>query len=259
LAATNGLLNGEVDMSTAAEFVLVGKALAKSGIKTLCSIDKFQQIYIVGNKDHGVNTLSDLQGKRVGLSLKTASEFYFGRFLQLNGLTLAAVTLVNISPSETVSAFANGTVDAVVTWQPNINSLQETVGNNTILWGAQSGQVAYCLALSTNEWIIDHPKVANRFLKSLLQAEDYLVGNIEQAKSRIQSILGYDQGYVNKIWSDHQFSLSLDQSLILALEDESRWEIGNQLASTTVVPNFLEYIYLDGLSVVRPESVTIIR
>lgn len=43
------------------------------------------------------------------------------------------------------------------------------------------------------------------------------------------------------------------------MEDEARWMIGNNMAIEKHVPDFLNYIYEDGLKAVKPESVSIIR
>ncbi len=43
------------------------------------------------------------------------------------------------------------------------------------------------------------------------------------------------------------------------MDDEARWSIANNLTDKTVVPNYLDYIYLDGLEALKPEAVTIIR
>jgi NitT/TauT family transport system substrate-binding protein len=51
--------------------------------------------------------------------------------------------------------------------------------------------------------------------------------------------------------------LTLDQSLILAMEDEARWMISNNLTTEKTVPNFLDYIYAYGLKSVKPAAVTI--
>jgi len=51
----------------------------------------------------------------------------------------------------------------------------------------------------------------------------------------------------------------LDQSLVLALEDEARWAIKNKLTSKTKVPNYLNHIHLDALKSVAPSAVTIIH
>ena len=54
-------------------------------------------------------------------------------------------------------------------------------------------------------------------------------------------------------------SFSLDQSLITAMEDEARWMIKNNLTTEKQVPDFLNYIYVDGLKAVKPGAVNIIR
>jgi len=44
-----------------------------------------------------------------------------------------------------------------------------------------------------------------------------------ETKAIIQRRLQYDDAYMATVWPENQFSLSLDQSLILAMEDEARW------------------------------------
>jgi len=61
------------------------------------------------------------------------------------------------------------------------------------------------------------------------------------------------------IWPEHQFSLSLDQSLIAAMEDEARWMIKNNLTREKEIPDFMKFIFMDGLEAVKPEAVNIIR
>ena len=49
----------------------------------------------------------------------------------------------------------------------------------------------------------------------------------------------------------YQFFLPLDQSVILAMKDEARWMIKNNLTTEKQVPDFLDYIYEDGLKAVN--------
>ena len=61
------------------------------------------------------------------------------------------------------------------------------------------------------------------------------------------------------MWPKNDFTTSLPQSLIVAMDDEARWRIANGLTFKIVVPNYLDYIYLDGLETLKPKAVTIIR
>ena len=61
------------------------------------------------------------------------------------------------------------------------------------------------------------------------------------------------------MWSRNQLALSLDQSLILAMEDEARWMMRSGLTTETTVPDFAAYVYSEALQDVKPEAVNIIR
>lgn len=45
----------------------------------------------------------------------------------------------------------------------------------------------------------------------------------------------------------------------LALEDESMWAMTNRLTAATKLPNYLDFIYLQGLRAVKPDAVRILR
>ena len=60
-------------------------------------------------------------------------------------------------------------------------------------------------------------------------------------------------------WDEFVFELSLDQSLLISLEDEARWAIKNNLTDKKEIPNFFNFIYTQALEEVKPEAVTIIR
>ncbi|MHB8842398.1 MAG: ABC transporter substrate-binding protein, partial [Candidatus Aquicultor sp.] len=221
--------------------------------------DKAQLQDIIGRKDRGIRNISDLKGKRIGVMLGTISQFYLGRFLTLHDIDLQDVTLVDISPPESVDALTKGTVDAIITWQPYANTIEKALGNNAAIWPAQSSQMLYIVEVAKNDWIARHPDIVRRYVNALAQAEDYFVQHPTQVKSMMQKKLNYTDAYMAAVWGKNKFSLSLDQSLILAMEDESRWMIKNNLTTEKQVPNFLDYIYIDGLEEVKPEAVNIIR
>jgi len=261
VASLGGVLKAEVDLAVGiAEFPLVGRALQKEKIRTIGNIDKAEFIYIVGRKDRGIEKASDLKGKRVGTTLGTVAHFHLGRFLDLHGMNIEDISLVDVkTPEEWVNAVVNGDLDAISTAQPYANSVKNRLGANAVVLPAQSGQPLYGLIICSDEWITKHPELARRFLKSLAQAEEYLIRYPAESKAIIQKRLNLDAAYIETVWSQNQFSLSLDQSLIVTMEDEARWMIANGLTSEKTVPNFSDYIYLDSLKAVKPEAVNIIR
>jgi NitT/TauT family transport system substrate-binding protein len=259
VAAVNGLLKDEVDIALTTEFVIVGKSLQKQGVLDLATIDKSMPFFIIARTDRGIKTTADLKGKRIGVPRQTITEFYLGRMLELNGMRIQQVTMVDTKPSDPAGTIAGGAVDAIVTWEPHVTQIRQQMENGVIIWPAQSGQVSYWSVVSTPRWINQHPDLVRQFLKSLAQAEEYIIQHPAEANAILQKRLKLNDTYMATVWSQNQFSLSLDQSLITAMEDEARWMIKNNLTTEKQVPDFLDYIYEDGLKAVTPKKVKIIR
>ena len=68
-----------------------------------------------------------------------------------------------------------------------------------------------------------------------------------------------DKTVLHDIWMDFRFKVTLDQSLLVTIEDESRWAIKNRLVESQAMPNYLDFLYADALSSVKPERLRIIR
>ncbi len=260
-ASLDGVLAGEADIAVGTtEFPLVRRAFQKEQIHIIGIIDRSQFVYLVGRKDRGIENVSDLKGKKVGTTLGTIAEFHLGRLLELNGMTMKDIDLVDVkTPAEWVNAVADGAIDAIVTAQPYANFARDRLGANAVLWPAQSNQPQYGLASATDDWITRRPEVVRSFLKALVQAEEYALRSPADAKAIVQKKLNLDAAYMETVWAQNQYFLSLDQSLVLAMEDEARWMIRNRLTTESEVPDFLDYIHEDALKAMKREAVNIIR
>jgi NitT/TauT family transport system substrate-binding protein len=259
LASINALLSNEIDIAGTGEYPFVVKALENDNISIIGSFSRIYNEYLVCGADKRIRNVPDLRGKKIGLPLRTLPEFYLGRFFDLHGMSIRDVTLINLTPAQAVGAVVNGTVDAVVVWEPYVSQIKGQLTNRIITWSVHSGQATYAILICRNDWIKKHPDLIKRVLNSLAQAEEYVVRHPAEAKAILKKQYKHDDAYVARIWPEHQFSLSLDQSLITAMEDEARWIIKNNLTNEKQLPDFLNYIYLDGLKAIKPEVVNIIR
>jgi ABC-type nitrate/sulfonate/bicarbonate transport system substrate-binding protein len=257
-AAAKGMLNEEVDVATASEFVIVSNALNNASICALGSLSRYLNLDIIARTDRGINSVSDLVGKKIGVTLGTANQFYLGRYLELYGINQSQVTVVNYNFVQMPDALANGTIDAAITFQPYINQIQNLLGDRIVVWPAQAEQFGYFESICTRSWATAHPDLVVRFLKAVIQAENFNAVHRDQAIAIVANDLNYTNEYTASVWPDYEYSVMLDQSFILLMQDEARWLINNNLTSSTSTPNFLDYIYVDGLKSVRSESVNII-
>ena len=64
-------------------------------------------------KDRGIEKVSDLRGRKIGTTFGTIAHFYLGRFLNLNGMNIQDVILVDLkTPAEWVNTIVEGEIDA---------------------------------------------------------------------------------------------------------------------------------------------------
>ena len=259
VATTEALLRGEVEVAWSAELPFITRAFAKEEISIIAVSTRFSDQYLFALKDHGIKNISDLTGKRIGVPLKTIAEFYLGRLLELNSMNIKDVSLVNVLPPESVDTLTGGSLDGVVTWEPYAGNIKKQIADKVVVWSVQSSQPGYGVIIARNDWVSEHPKTVIRFLESLAQAESFIDNNSETAKRIVQERINYNDASMNTFWSENQFPLSLDQSLITAMEDEARWMISSNLTTEKQVPNFNDYIYEDGLKAVKPDAVNFIR
>jgi len=180
--------------------------------------------------------------------------------LELSGLSVKDVTLVDVrTPDEWVNAVVTGDVDAVCTAEPYASSAADALGTNAVKWSAHGGQPLYALAISRDEWIDEQADILARFLRSLAQAEEYAAQNSAQAKIIVQEKLGFTAEYMEAAWDRNDFRLSLDESLVAAMQSEVRWMIREGLTPVEEVPNLLDHVSESALADVKPEAVHIIR
>ncbi len=139
----NALLAGEVDVADTVDFVITGLGLEGVDIKVLASIDTAIIDYIIARKDRGISSLSDLKGKKIGIKRGSSAEYYLGRTLLFNNLSLQDVELVAIHPPDMPEAIAQGEVDATITWHPHNYHIKNSLGDNAIVWSAHNEQPVY--------------------------------------------------------------------------------------------------------------------
>ncbi len=146
--AVDNLLKGDNDIAVATEFIIVKNAFKNENIIGIGSIARSENNYlIIGRIDRGVENVSDLKGKKIGVPIETIGDFYLGRFLELHGISLRDVTIVDVRPEQSVDAIGNGTVDAILIWKPFTDIIINQLGTNGVGWPAESGQLAYWNAI----------------------------------------------------------------------------------------------------------------
>jgi NitT/TauT family transport system substrate-binding protein len=257
--AMNELLSGRADLAYAAEFVGVSTSFRAPDFKIIGSTAKSNVIALVVRNDRGIVKPSDLKGKIIAVPKGTAAEFYLGRYLTLNGMDIRDVTVKNLGPAGLVTSVVSGDYDAAIIWEPYVYQIEQQLGWNGTTWPAQGGQRFYWVTYTTDDMIRDRPGVTRDYVRALDEAEAFLNSHEPEAKEIVRKRVNMTDEYIDVLWEKNQYVLSLDQGLVLAMEDEARWMEGENMTGGSTRPSYLDMISQDAMREVKPSAVTIIR
>ncbi|MFC1491576.1 ABC transporter substrate-binding protein [Nitrospinota bacterium] len=257
--AADALLAGEVDISTSADSAFVSKSFERADIRVIGTLSAENTIALAGRKESGIRKISDLRGKRVGVTRKSSGEYFLGRFLLFHGMSLQDVEIHDLKPSDIVSAVLSGKIDAGFTWEPNIYKIKSKLKERVAVFPGQVGQEFYFLFLAKDQWVAKNSVGLRRFLRAVIRAEKYTQAHEADAKKIICKQFGYGSSYLDYVWPKKKHFVELPQALLPALEAQARWRIRNRLVSKRRMPNYLDRIYKNGLNEVKPSGVTIIE
>lgn len=259
VAILNSLHAGRDDIVVTVDLPFVNDSFVSTSTKIISTINLSNTINVIARRDAGISSPNDLKGKKIGVVSHTDSEFFLQRFLLLSEVSRTEVTIVPITYPTAMEAIMSGAVDAVIINDPSAYNISKALGTNGVSWPAQYGRPVIFIAVSNDTFIHSHPQVIERFLRALVRAQDFIKSNPDQAKQIVREHFGFTQKYIDKVWGDNTFSVQIDQSILPVMEAEAQWLQSNKAVGSTTIPNYLERIYLDGVSAIAPKGVNVIR
>jgi NitT/TauT family transport system substrate-binding protein len=256
--ALDSFLLNETNLAFAPDMPIVVGSLKRQDFKIVATITSANSDHqIIARKDRGIEKPLDLKGKRVAVQKASASHFFLHLFLLKYGLQESDITLIYKKTESLPESLASGEIDAFSAQEPYMTKTVQRLKNNAIRFEEQ-GLYQNTLNLITCRALIQtNPALIRSILKALLQAEAFAREHQEEAIQIASAKLGIPSSEILQSWSSYDFSIKLDQSLLLTLEDESRWLSEGNLIDMRQKPNFLDFIYLVALKHEKPESVTI--
>lgn len=244
-------------LATAAGLPIAGAALQGKPVAVVATIARGSgSVQLIARRDRGIACISDLKGKRIGLTPGTAPEFSLSACLAASYINPADVTIVDLSTEEQVDAIVGGDVDAVCAAEPVIFPAQKKLGSNAVVLPEPGSYTSTWNLVVGSAPAARDPEIVARVLRAIIKANEYIRTNTAEALAIAAPEMGMDTSDLHRRWSDIQLTADLDEELILELEDQARW-LDRKQGGPGRSPNFLEHIYPDGLRALRPEAVRI--
>jgi len=142
-----------------------------------------------------IKTLADLKGKRIAVTKGAGVHYLLIAALQSVGLRINDVQPAYLTPADGRAAFASGNVDAWVTWDPFLASVerQDKVRTLTTARGLAGYQRYY---LATPAFARDHDAVLRDVYRTLRETGQWVRTNPREAAAQLSPVWGLDAATV---------------------------------------------------------------
>ena len=256
--ALKGMLAGKVDVAATAEGPIIFQSFKRKDFSIFATIGKSSNDnVIVAARDRGINKAADIKGKRISTQSKSSAHFYMHLFFLENEIAEKNMIKSFMKVEDLPQALKQNKTDVIATREPFLSEAIKLLGDNAIVFETPGLYLKSFELVSFNSYIKNNKSILTKILKATIEAENYLYKNKLESIDLLSEMLNISKDSIIKSLSSLDLSVSLDQLLILNLEDEARWVIDNKFYNGHVMPNFLNYIALEPLLSIKPEVITI--
>lgn len=144
---------------------------------------------IVVREDSPIQQLSDLKGKKIAVTKAAGTHYLLIAALNKAGLAFSDIQPAYLTPADGRAAFENNKVDAWVTWEPFLTSVQRQLPTRTLADG--TGLASYKrYYLTSTPYAKAHPEVLKRVFAQLQQAGSWIKSNPRDAAQVLGPLWG---------------------------------------------------------------------
>ncbi|WP_415886415.1 hypothetical protein ACMXYO_00245 [Neptuniibacter sp. QD37_6] len=93
-----------------------------------------------------------------------------------------------------------------------------------------------------------------KVLAALDRAVHFIAENPEESQMILREKLKLSQAFIDWIWQDYLFKLSLNQSQVNSIEQQARWAIESKLVISETTPDFIQFFDATALQKIDPHA-----
>jgi NitT/TauT family transport system substrate-binding protein len=258
--ALQSVLEGKADLAVVADTPFMFALLGGADIAVLAGISQGRRdLAVVVQSDVGIKQIQDLRGKSVGVTMGTNMPYFLDAMLQTHGVPSDKVNLTDLRTDALISAFKAGQIDAAVMFQPFRAKVEAEMGDRIKVFYGEDVYASRFMLVGKPSYIDGHPQEVRRVLGALIAANLAMLVDPVEARRAVGRAVKIDDAVMAKLFEPEDYAVSLDQAMLLALDDQTRWAMQKGLVAPGPMPNYLNAMKYQHLKAVLPTAVTVVH
>lgn len=223
--ALNSVLSGESDVATVFSTPVILSALSGQPVKVLSTLHRSaKNTAIVARRDRNIERITDLRGKRIGVTRNTNADFMLSVTLDSEGIPDKEVRISDIPPQRIAAALKSGEVDAIATWSPHVAMARGGLPPQATVTLTIALYTEYSLLATTASHIEPKKLALQRLMRALVRAETYIANHNREAQDIvIRHFATQSPDLLVEPWQNTRFTLSIDNALLESMRLEAEW------------------------------------
>jgi len=198
LPVMEGIKAGGVDFSFATATAVVNAVAAGVPLVPLAAYPlPANEVDVLVAKDSPIKSAADLKGRKIAHQNGTTGTYSLIKYLESAGLRLTDVQAVSLSGADAYTAFAQGSVDAWIHWQPASGLALAKLGDKArTLPEVKTYDYAFYVARA--EFANQHPQVAARLVRLIRDTQQYVFAHPDETVASWARQGGFEAGSLDE-------------------------------------------------------------
>ncbi|QND71411.1 ABC transporter substrate-binding protein [Tardiphaga robiniae] len=233
--AMQALLSGSADFSASTDTPLVFAALTGLRPVAVINYSRYSRDMKLAVRKGGVidpKNPASLKGRKIATRIGTSGQFFLAKYLELAGLKLQDVTVIDLAPNNMTTALARGDIDGFA-WTSQTVGVAQKQSNGQVdemtLDGIEKYFQSHQLLLTTERVLKDKPNLVDTAVKVFLQAEARIASD-KNWPQIIADRIKTPAGDITEATSTFTFKLTFDDRFVDDLVSQAQWAIDAGLA-----------------------------
>ncbi len=244
-SALESLLNGESDIVSVMSTPVAFHAFRKHGFKIIGAIDHGKYHGAIAKKELIQKTCSsNWSGLKIGVTQYTSGEYFMYSYFAFHEISWDSVDILYGKGPELKESFLQDSIDIMFSWDPYLEETKAASADPVSELGRNQLIPSSWLIVCDSSFLKAHPASVIAFLRATKQGLEKAQTSNKAGIRAHRTILhkeGYPASKVRPEMLDH-LGISLDEELVLDLENQAQWLIDMNYVSSSIIPDFSKLV-----------------